>query len=241
MNPTTNSSIATALATASSIKSNPKAIAYVKNNAPAVEYAVFSVAIKGALTPLYALGAVMHRNKINATHGNTDQILDDADVRTDAGNAVQKILDSIGNVSGHKLQKNALLIDDLARCTVDTSGKLTGDALAEESNKKYYRDRIKEGGNDDFIAEMQEKLDIAKATSALLQAQPGSRDDTIDQMKDSSAITAIERVLMGVVALQAAKTPEQVATERAKAEEERKAKRKAQKKAKAQAAAAESK
>ena len=232
MNPTINSSIATVLNQASTIKSAPKSHAFVKSNCSATEYAVFSVSIKNALDALYALGAGMHNNKVNRTNGAEDKVVDLGDVRTTAGNAVQKILDSIGNVQGHKLIKNAELINDLAKKTVDTRGALVGDALTAKSDADYYRDRIKEGGNAEYLAEMQEKLDIAKATSTLLQGKPGSRDGKPTRINDTTAFKSIERELMDIVAKQYAKTPEQVAAERAKAEADRKAKRKTAKAAK---------
>lgn len=234
MNPTTtiNTHIATVLAEASSIKSVAKAHSFIKNNASAVEYAVFSVAVKNAIAPLYALGAAKHNNKVNKTHGAEDKIVDTAALRTAAGNAVQKILDSIGVVQGHKLEKSGLLIDDLADATVDTRGHLIGAALTAKSEVTVYTNNIKAGGNEEYLAEQQEKLDIAKATYTMLQGQPGSRDGRPDQVSDATAIKSIERQLMDILAQQYAKTPEQVAADRAEAAEKRKAQRKAAKAAK---------
>lgn len=159
---------------------------------------------------------------------------------TPAFNALQVILDLVGEVNGHCIVKNGDMLEILTETAIKDTEALAGEALTIASELANAKKRLKaldyNGVNPEavtqtveLIAELEEKLRVAKA-------QTGSCTPGTDRATETTFRKNFEKKFYKVVVeKQALKTWEELEAEK---EERRKARREATKAKKAQAKSA---
>lgn len=172
----------------------------------------------------------------------------DATLVTNAFNALQAVIDLVGEVNGFPIVKNQAMLDTLAPEAMKKSVALIGKALTLKSqldNADKQLDALNFNGvNPEAVEHAQAEYDRIKAEFDAECKKPGSCEKSKDKCKDATFRKNFEREFYeAVIAKQEAKTWEQLKAEddarKAERRAKTKAKREALKAAKAAAAAAE--
>lgn len=149
----------------------------------------------------------------------------DAKTISNAMNAIQLMLDCIGEVNGHAICKNQAMLDVLANCVITAKKPLAGEALKQDSIVKNFRSQLKEV-NDSMNEEYVEKLNAdyiaAKIKLDELKKLEGSCTTEETRVTFNAFRAKVEQAIGLVVAEQDAKTWEELEAEK---EERRKARR----------------
>ena len=199
------------------------------------QYTKWHTALSNARMPFYRYAKAIEDIAIKKSHGETvtiEKSVDDA-----AMQALQTILDTVGEVHGYALHKSRELLDMLSVSALKDTEELVGEAYTVNSQIQNYRKQLRQGGNAEYIADIEGKLSEAEEELKELKKLPGSCKPADGATSLSSFIKNMERKLGKVVDKQYRKTPEQVEQEEA----DRKAKSKAKSKANRQRKRAEEK
>lgn len=188
-------------------------------------YAMWTAAMENARLSFYAYWFAKDYNaKLEANGKDTKDIQNQKDA---AHKALVSLLTIIGEVNGHPLRKSNDMLDTLLHLSTKNKDALAGEAELVASQIKNYKSQLKDGGNDDFIADIEEKLTAAEEKLRLLKKTVGSSKVDDGRASYASFCKAVERELAKYVTMQLSKTPEELDKEEA----ERKAKSKANAKA----------
>lgn len=156
---------------------------------------------------------------------------------TNAFNALQAILNIIGEVNGHALVKNQQMLDVLSTVTLSKTKPLAGDALNLASQLKNARARLDElnynGVNPDAVTNAEERVAELEESLKLAKRQTGSCAPMTSCVKENTFRTKFEEEFYKtVIAKQEAKSWEELEAEEAARKAERAARAKARKAAK---------
>lgn len=198
------------------------------------EFASWKFAESIAYEALYRYAAARHDAAFMGESASVDSKL-----TTNAMQAIQMMLDCIGEVNGHTVCKNQAMLDELAKCVNTDTKPLIGEALKQDSVVKNYRKQLKNvstGMDEEYVADLTAKYEMANIKLAELKKQVGSCTTENTRVSFSTFRSKIERKLGDIIAEQKAKTWEELEAEK---EERRKARRAktAEKKKAAKAAA----
>lgn len=198
------------------------------------EFASWKFAESIAYEALYRYAAARHDAAFMGESASVDSKL-----TSNAMQAIQMMLDCIGEVNGHTVCKNQAMLDELAKCVNTDTKPLTGEALKQDSVVKNYRKQLKNvstGMDEEYVADLTAKYEMANIKLAELKKQVGSCTTENTRVSFSTFRSKIERKLGDIIAEQKAKTWEELEAEK---EERRKARRAktAEKKKAAKAAA----
>lgn len=224
------STIALALVQGTTIK-NKTAARVTGDKVGLPTYTAWVNAVNSARLAFYRYQHIKDGNAIREAHGKESVDIEPA--KQKAMEALQSILDVVGEVHGYKLRKSDAMLDLLAEKSKKDTDELAGEAMTVGSQVKNYKTQLKNGGNEEFIADIQNKLSEAEVRLSELKKLPGSAKPADGACSEKAFIKGIERKMGEIIAEQYAKTPEQVQKE----EDDRKAQKKAKKQAQRQAAA----
>lgn len=149
----------------------------------------------------------------------------DAKVVSNAMNAIQLMLDCIGEVNGHTVCKNQSMLDLLASCVIVAKKPLAGEALKQDSIVKNYRAQLKavsEGMNEEYVEQLNADYLAAKIKLDELKKLEGSCTTEETRVTFNAFRFKVEQAMGLVVAEQEAKSWEELEAEK---EERRKARR----------------
>lgn len=159
---------------------------------------------------------------------------------TKAMNALQELLDLIGEVNGHKIIKSVDMLVIVSKYAMRDKEDLIGEALAVKSQldnyKQEYRN-IHTGMNEDYIKNLEEKIEETTAKLSALKCETDSVKIYKTRNNESTFRFNLERTLAQIINEQEAKTWEELEAEEEARKAERKAKAKSYKQAKRQAEA----
>ena len=163
---------------------------------------------------------------------------------TNAYNALQAILDLIGEVNGRKLIKSEEMLVAVSRHAIKEKEELIGKAALVNSQLKNYRierDNVHTGMNEDYIASLEENIAAKEAELKLLKTQPDSAKKTKTRQLDSVFRYKLETTLAEFIKAQSAKSWAELEAEEEARRAERKAAAKARRAAKKAAEKAQAK
>lgn len=193
-------------------------------------YSEWHTALSNARMPFYRYAKVIEDAAIQSAHSGT--VKDYKDIEDAAMQALQTVLDTVGEVHGYKLHKSRELLSMLSVCALKDSEELVGEAYTVASQVKNYREQLRQGGNAEFIANIEGKLSESEEKLKELKKLPGSCKPADGATTLNSFIKNMERKLGKVVDKQYRKTPEQVEQEEAERKAKSKEKSKANRRAK---------
>ena len=228
MTPNT-SNIALALTQGTSIR-NKTAARVTGDKVGLTAYSEWHTALTGARMPFYRHAKAIEDTAIVTAHGDT--ATDFKPIEDAAMQALQTVLDTVGEVHGYKLHKSRELLSMLSVCALKDSEELVGEAYTVASQVKNYKEQLRNGGNDEFIANIEKKLSEAEEKLSELKKLPGSCKPADGATTLNNFIKSMERKLGKVVDKQYRKTPEQVEQEEAERKAKSKEKSKANRRAK---------
>ena len=171
--------------------------------------------------------------KTVASISGTDAKVDPAIV-TNAMNALQALLDMIGNVTGHKIAKNPDMLDEVSAYAMSDRKDLAGKAWTLNEKVKQYKKDLKnvhEGMREEYVKSLQDGLAQAEEELAIAKKGTDSASKYNTRRPFSTFRTKMEEKLAKIIKGQAAKTWEELEAEKAKIDAERKARRAQAKKA----------
>ena len=198
------------------------------------EFASWKFAETVAYEALYRYAAARH----NVAHeGESARV--DSKLTTNAMQAIQMMLDCIGEVNGYAICKNQAMLDVLAGCAIAAKKPLAGEAFKQDSIVKNYRSQLKDvnvGMSEEYVADLTAKYEAAKIKLDELKKLENSCTTVYTRVTFNGFRSKIEQAMGAIVAEQNAKTWEELEAEK---EERRKARRAktAEKKKAAKAAA----
>ena len=198
------------------------------------EFASWKFAETVAYEALYRYAAARH----NVAHeGESARV--DSKLTSNAMQAIQLMLDCIGEVNGYTICKNQAMLDVLAGCVIAAKKPLAGEALKQDSIVKNYRSQLKDvndGMSEEYVADLTAKYEAAKIKLEELKKLEDSCTTVYARVTFNGFRSKIEQAMGAIVAEQNAKTWEELEAEK---EERRKARRArtAEKKKAAKAAA----
>lgn len=198
------------------------------------EFASWKFAETIAYEALYRYAAARH----NVAHeGESARV--DSKLTTNAMQAIQMMLDCIGEVNGYAICKNQAMLDVLAGCAIATKKPLAGEALKQDSIVKNFRSQLKEvndGMSEEYVDQLNADYVAAKIKLDELKKLENSCTTVYTRVTFNGFRSKIEQAMGAIVAEQNAKTWEELEAEK---EERRKARRAktAEKKKAAKAAA----
>ena len=184
------------------------------------EFASWKFAETMAYEALYRY-AVARRHAAN----KGENAVVDAKVISNAMNAIQLMLDCIGEVNGHTVCKNQAMLDLLANCVIAAKKPLAGEALKQDSIVKNFRAQLKEvndGMNEEYVEQLNADYIAAKIKLDELKKLDGSCTTEETRVTFNAFRSKVEQAMGLVVAEQEAKTWEELEAEK---EERRKARR----------------
>ena len=159
---------------------------------------------------------------------------------TRAMNALQEILDLIGEVKGHKIIKSVDMLVIVSKYAMKDKEDLVGEALTVKSQldnyKKEYKD-VHTGMNPKYVEELEKKIEETSAKLTALKCETNSAKTYKTRNNESTFRFNLERTLAQIINKQEAKTWEELEAEEEARKAERKAKAKAYRQAKRQAEA----
>lgn len=164
------------------------------------------------------------RAKGVAAFSGDDATVDPA-VVTAAMNALQAILDMIGNVTGHKIAKNLSMLDEVSAYAMSDKKEYTGRAYTlNEAIKQYRKDlrKVAPGMREEYVKDLEDGLAQAMEELAIVTKTTDSANKFNTRRPFSTFRTKMEEKLAKIVKGQAAKTWEELEEERKKRNEERK-------------------
>ena len=172
----------------------------------------------------------------DANHGKTADV---AQAKTAGMNALQGILDLVGEINGHTITKTEEMFCDMVKYAVAERTELVGSALTIKSQLDNAKARLKEldytGVNPEAVeqteqrvAELEEALKLAKKDT-----NSGKAYDT--RASFNSFSTNFERKLAKIAHEQAMKSWDELEAEAQARKDERKARRQAKRQAEAEA------
>lgn len=165
-----------------------------------------------------------------STSRNGENAVVDSTIVTRAMNSIQDILDMIGEVNGHAIVKNQSMLDILANTAIVSKKVLAGDALTKASEVANYRkqlNNVTNGTSEDYINDIEGKLEVAEEELAELKKHADSANVVITRVSLNSFRVAFERELGLIITKQEARTWEDIEAESEKRKAERRAKAKA--------------
>lgn len=184
------------------------------------EFASWKFAETMAYEALYRYAVARH----NVANKGENAVVD-AKIISNAMNAIQLMLDCIGEVNGHAVCKNQAMLDVLANCAIAAKKPLAGEALKQDSIVKNFRAQLKEV-NDSMSEEYVEKLNAdytaAKIKLEELKKLEDSCTTVYTRVTFNSFRAKVEQAMGSIVSEQEAKTWEELEAEK---EERRKARR----------------
>lgn len=184
------------------------------------EFASWKFAETMAYEALYRYAVARH----SAANKGENAVVD-AKIISNAMNAIQLMLDCIGEVNGHAVCKNQAMLDVLANCAIAAKKPLAGEALKQDSIVKNFRAQLKEV-NDSMSEEYVEKLNAdytaAKIKLEELKKLEDSCTTVYTRVTFNSFRAKVEQAMGSIVSEQEAKTWEELEAEK---EERRKARR----------------
>lgn len=198
------------------------------------EFASWKFAETVAYEALYRYAAARH----NVAHeGESARV--DSKLISNAMQAIQMMLDCIGEVNGYAICKNQAMLDVLAGCAIAAKKPLAGEAFKQDSIVKNFRAQLKEvndGMSEEYVADLTAKYEAAKIKLEELKKLEDSCTTVYARVTFNGFRSKIEQAMGAIVAEQNAKTWEELEAEK---EERRKARRAktAEKKKAAKAAA----
>ena len=198
------------------------------------EFASWKFAETVAYEALYRYAAARH----NVAHeGESARV--DSKLISNAMQAIQLMLDCIGEVNGYAICKNQAMLDVLAGCAIAAKKPLAGEAFKQDSIVKNFRAQLKEvndGMSEEYVADLTAKYEAAKIKLEELKKLEDSCTTVYARVTFNGFRSKIEQAMGAIVAEQNAKTWEELEAEK---EERRKARRArtAEKKKAAKAAA----
>lgn len=198
------------------------------------EFASWKFAETVAYEALYRYAAARH----NVAHeGESARV--DSKLTSNAMQAIQLMLDCIGEVNGYAICKNQAMLDVLAGCAIAAKKPLAGEAFKQDSIVKNFRAQLKEvndGMSDEYVDQLNADYIAAKIKLDELKKLENSCTTVYARVTFNGFRSKIEQAMGAIVAEQNAKTWEELEAEK---EERRKARRArtAEKKKAAKAAA----
>jgi hypothetical protein len=160
---------------------------------------------------------------------------------TNAFNALQNILDLIGEINGFKLEKSEELLSELAKYAVVETTELIGEAFTIKSELDNCNDDLKRSGYDEetgkgynginaeYLADLVARRNELDEALALAKKSPDSGRPIIKHKGYASFCADTERKLAELSEDQNMKTWEEIEAEREAKRKERRAKTKAKK------------
>ena len=184
------------------------------------EFASWKFAEIMAYEALYRYAAARH----NVAHeGESARV--DSKLISNAMQAIQLMLDCIGEVNGYAICKNQAMLDVLAGCAIAAKKPLAGEALKQDSIVKNYRSQLKDvndGMSEEYVADLTAKYEAAKIKLEELKKLEDSCTTVYARVTFNGFRSKIEQAMGAIVAEQNAKTWEELEAEK---EERRKARR----------------
>ena len=184
------------------------------------EFASWKFAETIAYEALYRYAAARH----NVAHeGESARV--DSKLISNAMQAIQMMLDCIGEVNGYAIGKNQAMLDVLAGCAIAAKKPLAGEAFKQDSIVKNYRNQLKEvndGMSEEYVADLTAKYEAAKIKLEELKKLEDSCTTVYARVTFNGFRSKIEQAMGAIVAEQNAKTWEELEAEK---EERRKARR----------------
>lgn len=184
------------------------------------EFASWKFAETMAYEALYRYAAARH----NVAHeGESARV--DSKLISNAMQAIQLMLDCIGEVNGYAICKNQAMLDVLAGCAIAAKKPLAGEALKQDSIVKNYRSQLKDvndGMSEEYVADLTAKYEAAKIKLEELKKLEDSCTTVYARVTFNGFRSKIEQAMGAIVAEQNAKTWEELEAEK---EERRKARR----------------
>lgn len=218
------SNIAMALIQGTTIR-NKTAARVTGDKVGLTEYTAWTTALSNARMPFYKYAKALEDNAIKSAHG--EELIDMNPLKDAAKPVLRTLLTVIGEVHGYKLHGTDELLEYLCKTALKDTDVLIGEALTVASQVANYKTQLKNGGNDEYIADVEEKLEAAEENLKELKKLPGSCKTEDGACSLTAFIKAMERRLGKVISKQYRKGWEQVQKE----EEDKKAQAKANKKA----------
>ena len=174
--------------------------------------------------------------------------VDTVKVTTYAMNALQALLDLIGDVNGHRIVKNTDMIKNVlasvAPYSIKNKTERVGEACKVASELANYKKEYRNLGNGvsaEYVAELEKNIEETKARLATLDTMPGSGATSKIRVNESTFRFELERTLAQIITKQSMKTWEELEEEENKRKQEKKDRRREQRQAAAAARAAASK
>lgn len=184
------------------------------------DFASWKFAETMAYEALYRYAAARH----NVAHeGESARV--DSKLTSNAMQAIQLMLDCIGEVNGYAICKNQAMLDVLAGCAIAAKKPLAGEALKQDSIVKNYRSQLKDvndGMSEEYVADLTAKYEAAKIKLEELKKLEDSCTTVYARVTFNGFRSKIEQAMGAIVAEQNAKTWEELEAEK---EERRKARR----------------
>ena len=155
---------------------------------------------------------------------------------TRAMNALQELLDLIGEVNGHAITKNSAMLEMVSKHAIKSKEDLVGRAMTIASELKNLRseyNNLSNGVNPEYVEKLEKDIADKEAELKLEKSKPDSAKKF--QTRTSLAVFRynVERALAEIISKQSTKTWEELEAEaealRAKRRAATKAKRAAQK------------
>lgn len=200
------------------------------------EFASWKFAESIAYEALYRYAVARHDTAFMGEAASVDSKL-----ISNAMQAIQLMLDCIGEVNGHAVCKNQAMLDELVKCVNTDTKPLAGEALKQDSIVKNYRKQLKkvnDGMDEEYVADLTAKYEMANIKLAELKKQVGSCTTENTRVSFSTFRSKIERKLGDIISEQKAKTWEELEAEKEERRKARRAKTAEKKKAEKKAAAA---
>lgn len=162
------------------------------------------------------------------------------EAKSEAFDALQSILDLIGEVNGHAIYKSNELLDELSKHTLSGKKELIGNASYVQSQLKNLKAEFNKphnGASEEWVTDMEEKIAAKEEELKLEKKKGGSASKFDTRVKFPKFAYEVETALAKVINGQVAKTWEELdreeearkAARKARAKEYRQAKRKAEK------------
>lgn len=160
---------------------------------------------------------------------------------TAAMNALQGVLDLVGEVNGHAIHKTADLLNILAKHAIIAKKERTGNAMLIASQLKNYRAELRDvpnGASEDYVANLEAKIAEKEEELRLADKQTDSASKYNTRANFARFRINFECELAKIVKGQEAKSWEELEAEEQARKEERKARARARKQANKAAKAA---
>lgn len=145
--------------------------------------------------------------------------------------AIRNVLDLVGEVNGDKLNPVNIAEEVIALSVrfrvIDITPEMAH-ARFEARKAKSALDKY-EGNDTDYIAQLENKVEVCKSIVTDLEAMPGNCKRITEIQSESAFVKAVEIVLGDAITKQTLRPVDEILAEKAAKEAERKAKRKANK------------